>query len=235
MERDYYEVPDPEGRGSRDDQARVSRAFAHHPDVSGDLESEARFRELGGVCRSSPGPRRDGLYDGLGWRVGGAGASSCGRHAPITRTNGGSSRISRASSSRQGRGRPEREPTRSSPVFELDAYEAYLGATRRVELGEERPCDTCEGSGRRKAVAHHESGRLLSFDACEPCGGTGVGEDRRPVDVSVLPGARDSDVVAVGAEEVAIVRIVPPRSAPLSAPPSRASYALGFLLFLLAF
>ena len=57
------------------------------------------------------------------------------------------------------------------------------------------------------------------------------------MDVSVPPGARDSDVVAVGAEEVAIVRIVPPRERAVVRTAALAGLvvALGFLLFLLAF
>ena len=147
MERDYYEVLGIQRtriQGRSDTRARVRACSIH---VSGDPESEARFRELSEAytvlqARGETALRRARLA-----REGRE--LSRGRRAPTTRTNGGSSRISRASSSRRRAVGPNGNRRGSSRRSELDAYEAHLGATRRVELGEERPCDTCEGSGRQ--------------------------------------------------------------------------------------
>jgi hypothetical protein len=196
MERDYYEVlgiqrdADPETIK----HAYRARSRVLHPDVSGDPESEARFRELSEAYAvlSRPDARR--LYDGLGWRGRDRGFERQPRayHSNKRRLLQDLQSLIVAT---QG-GRPEREPTRVVAILEVDAYEAHLGATRRVELGEEQ----------------------------------------RQVDVPVPPGTRDSDVVAVGTEEVAIVRIVPPRERMVVRTAALAGLvvALGFLLFLLA-
>lgn len=237
MAADYYEVL---GVRRDADPAAIKHAYrassrALHPDVSGDPEADVRFRELSEAYAVLSRPESRRLYDRLGWRGRGRGFE----RRPARAYHSDKRRLLQDLESlivSAAGGRPEREPTRVVATLEVDAYEAHLGATRRVELDEERPCDTCEGSGKRKAVAHRESGRFLSFDDCGECGGTGVAGERRRVEVAVPPRTRDSDVVRIGPDEVAIVKIVPPRdrAAVRAAALLGLFGALCFLLFLLA-
>lgn len=127
-------------------------------------------------------------------------------------------------------------PTKVVADLEVDPYEAHVGATRRVDVGAERPCQACEGSGRRKVVLEREFGRLLSVEDCAECGGTGVAKEARAVNVAVPPGARDLDRIPLGPDEVAVVKIVPPRVRPAVRAAALLVLlgAVGFLLFLLA-
>lgn len=237
MAPDYYEI-----LGVRQDadpaaikQAYRARSRALHPDVSGDPDADARFRELSEAYAVLSRPESRRLYDRFGWRGRGRGFA----RRPPRAYHSDKRRLLQDLESlivSAAGGRPEREPRRIVATLEVDAYEAHLGATRRLELDEERPCDICEGSGKRKAVAHRESGRFLSFDDCDNCGGTGVAGAPRPVEVTVPPRARDSDVVRIGPEEVAIVRIVPPldRAVVRTVALAGLLVAVGFLLFLLA-
>jgi DnaJ-class molecular chaperone len=126
-------------------------------------------------------------------------------------------------------------PTKVVADVEVDPYEAHVGATRRVDLRADHPCEACEGSGRRKVVLRREFGRLLSFEDCTACSGTGVAKEARALDVAVPPGAKDRDRVPLGPDEVAIVKIVPPRdrAAVRAAALVALFVAVGFLLFLL--
>jgi DnaJ-class molecular chaperone len=128
-----------------------------------------------------------------------------------------------------------RVPTKVVADLEVDAYEAHVGAKRRVDLGADHPCEACEGSGRRKVVLQREFGRLMSFEDCVACSGTGVGRELRAFAVAVPPGAKDRDHVPLGPDEVAIVRIVPARDRPAvrAAALVVLLVAVGFLLFLL--
>lgn len=129
-----------------------------------------------------------------------------------------------------------RVPTKVVADLEVDPYEAHVGATRRVDVGAEHPCEACEGSGRRKVVLEREFGRLLSLEDCAACSGTGVAKEARALDVAVPPGAKDLDGIPLGPDEVAVVRIVPPRDRPAvrAAALVVLLVAVGFLLFLLA-
>ena len=237
MARDYYEVlgvqrdADPEAIK----HAYRARSRALHPDASGDPDTEARFRELSEAYAVLSRPESRRLYDRFGWRGRGRGFDRRPGRVYRSSKRGLLQDLESLIVSAAG-GRPGREPREVVANLELDAYEAHIGATRRVEVGEERRCDACDGSGRRKVVAHRESGRFLSFGDCEECSGTGVAEDRRALDVPVPPRARDLDWVRVGADTVAIVKIVPPRERPAVRAAAFAGLlgALGFLLFLLS-
>jgi DnaJ-class molecular chaperone len=128
-----------------------------------------------------------------------------------------------------------RMPTKVVADLEVDPYEAYLGATLHVDVGEEHRCAACEGSGRTKVVLEREFGRLFSFVDCGACGGRGATKEVRGLDVAVPPGARDLDRVPLGPDEVAVVKIVPPRDRPAvrAAALLLLLGAVGFLLFLL--
>jgi DnaJ-class molecular chaperone len=237
MARDYYEVL---GVRRDADQNTIKRAYrtrsrALHPDVSGDSEADSRFREVSEAYAvlSRPDSRR--LYDRFGWRGRGRGfARPPGRIYHATK-RGLLQDLESLIASAAGR-RPEREPTKVIASLEVDAYEAHIGATRRIEVDETRRCVACGGSGHRKVISERESGRFLSLVACLECGGTGEAGERRTLDVPVPPRVRDLDRVPVGPEQVAIVKIVPARDrvAVRAAALSGLVVALGFLLFLLA-
>ena len=129
-----------------------------------------------------------------------------------------------------------RLPTKVVANLEVDPYEAHVGASRRVQVGEERPCEACEGAGRRKVVLQRAFGRLLSLQDCEACHGTGKAREARAVDVPVPRRARDLDRVPLGPDEVAVVKIVPPRDRPAVRAAAFLGLlaALAFLVFLLS-
>lgn len=237
MARDYYEVLGVRRDADPEAIKHAYRALSrvHHPDVSADPEADERFHELSEAYSVLSRTESRRLYDRFGWRGKGRGFERRPVRVYHADKRGLLQDLESLIVSAAG-GRPSREPARVVADLELDAYEAHIGATRRVEVGEARQCEACEGSGRRKLVAQCDSARFLSFDECEECGGTGMAEERRAVDVPVPPRARDLDPVRVGPEEVAIVRIVPPRERPAVRAAALAGLllALGFLLFLLA-
>ena len=235
--RDLYEVL---GVSRDADAAEIKLAYRElarmlHPDVSSREADAERFREVSeayGILSHEESRR---LYDRLGWRGRGGGI------APRR----GASRVY-ASKPREFLqdlesvivaamgGRTENQPTRIVAEVELDAYEAHMGATREVELGDTEACATCDGAGRRRVVTESDSGRFVSLNDCADCGGTGeVAEDRA---ITVPPRSRDLDRVPVGPEAVAIVRLVPPHERLVLRLAATAALlaAIGFLLFLLA-
>ncbi len=240
MARDLYDVLGVD-RGAGDEEIKQAyRALARelHPDVSSEGEDDGqRFRELTEAYAVLADERSRRLYDRLGWRGRGKGISP---RRGAARSYASDPRallddLESIIAASVGRG-AEKEPSKVVGEVELDAYQAHLGATRRVEVGAPEPCAACEGAGKRKAVAHRESGRFLSLEECPDCGGTGRTQAGRPVDVTVPPRTRDQDRIPLGPDEVAVVRIVPAREkvAIRLAASIALLAAIGFLLYLLA-
>jgi molecular chaperone DnaJ len=263
MARNYYEVL---GVRSNADQEAIKRAYRRrsrelHPDAAGAPASSERFHELAEAYRvlSREDSRR--LYDRFGWRGRGRGFDRRRGGVYASRRSELFDDLENLFAAAAGR-EPEREPARIVGEVELDAYEAQVGATKPVDLqepracaacggagGEVADCESCGGTGRRRRISHTAEGRLLQLHRCESCGGGG----RIPVSeceacgghgvttdaqlrVPVPPGVRNLDQVPVGPDEVAVVRIVPPRERVLLRAAAIAALlaALGFLLFLLA-
>jgi len=238
--RDLYDVLGVD-RGAGDEEIKQAyRALARelHPDVSTEGEEDGeRFREVTEAYAVLADEESRRLYDRLGWRGRGGGISP---RKGSARTYASNPRafiedVESILSASVGR-KAEKEPTKVVGEVELDAYEAHLGATRRVEVGASEPCAACDGVGRLKAVAHRESGRFLSLEKCPDCGGTGQIQADRPVDVTVPPRTRDQDRIPLGPEEVAVVRVGPARErvAIRVAASLALLAAIGFLLYLLA-
>jgi molecular chaperone DnaJ len=237
MARDYYDVLGVQRDADHESIKRAYRARSRslHPDVSGEAHADAGFRELAEAYAVLSRPEARRLYDRFGWRGRGRGFERRpGRvyHAGKRALLHDLETLFAAATG----GRAARQVDEVVGSLELDAYEARIGVTRRVEVGEERPCAECGGSGRRKTVADRESGRFLSLDDCAECSGSGVAEERCAVEVPVPPRVRDLDRVPVGPDQVAIVRIVPAREriAVQAAAAGGLLTALGFLVFLLS-
>ncbi len=239
MARDYYDVL---GVGRDDDEETVKQAYRAlarelHPDVSAGEDDGEGFREATEAYTVLSDEESRRLYDRLGWRGRGGGIAPRRGTARVYATNPRAffEDLESILSATVGR-RSEKKATRVVGEIELDAYEAHLGATRRVEIDEPQPCEACAGVGRSKVVSTRESARFLSLDDCPDCNGSGQVEAGRPVDVTIPPRARDLDRIPVGLDEVAIVRIVPPqdRFAIRLAASVALLAAIAFLLFLLA-
>jgi len=237
--RDYYDVLGV-GRDADDETVKQAyRALARelHPDVSAAEDDGERFREAteAYTVLSDEDSRR--LYDRLGWRGRGGGIAprkgAARAYASDPRTF--FEDLESLLASATGR-RSEKTPTRIVGEVELDAYEAHLGATRKVEVDQPEPCEACAGVGQRKVVSSRDSGRFLSLDECPDCGGSGKVESGRPVEVTIPPRARNLDQIPVGPEAVAVVRIVRPhdRLVVRLAASVALLASIGFLLYLLA-
>jgi molecular chaperone DnaJ len=236
MARDYYDVLGVR-RDARENEIKHAfraRSRALHPDVSRAPDADARFRELSEAYAVLSRRESRRLYDRFGWRGRGRGFDRRrGRRPPGHR--GLLQDLESLFMSAAGR-RAEPEPAQVVGSVEVDAYEAYVGATRRLEVGEERRCAACAGLGRRKVVAERDAARFVSFAHCRDCGGTGVAEERRALEVPIPARVRDLDRVRVGPDQVAVVKIVaaPERAAVRAAAFAGLLLAIGFLLFLLA-
>lgn len=239
MARDLYEVLGVARDADRETIKQAYRSLARelHPDVSAEENPEERFRELAEAYAVLSDDQARGLYDRLGWRGRGGGIAPRRGVARVYASNPRAflEDLESVLSSAMGR-RPEKAPTQVVGEVELDPYEAHVGATRSVELERAERCPTCEGTGRRSAVEHRDSGRFLSYEGCEACGGSGSVVAGKPVEITVPPRSRDLDRIPVGPEEVTIVRIVPARErvAVRVAATIALLAAIGFLLFLLA-
>jgi len=214
MAPDYYHTlgVDPDASEEAIKQAFRALAREHHPDVSSDPESESRFQEVSEAYAvlADEGSRR--LYDRLGFRGRGRGFSP---RRGMARTYARDPRafledIESVLAAAAGR-RTAKEPSNVVAEVELDAYEAHLGATRRLDLGFASTCAACEGSGHRKVVSHLEAARFVALEDCQDCKGVGEVHAERAVDLTIPPRSRNLDRISLGAEEVVVVRIVRPR------------------------
>lgn len=237
MSRDYYEVLGVRRDADHDTIRRAFRSLSRefHPDVSRDPESAVRFRELSEAYAVLSRAESRRLYDRFGWRGRGRGFDQRRGRVFASNRRGLWQDLESLIETAAGR-RSEREPRPVVGSVEVDPYEAHIGATRKLEVSLEEPCAACAGTGHRKVVSNRDSARFLSLDDCRECGGTGLANELRALDVPVPPRARDLDRVLVGPEGIAIVRIVPARerSAIRAAAFAALLLALGFLLYLLA-
>lgn len=171
---DLYEVL---GVGPDADDEAIKQAYRVlarelHPDVSSHDESGERFREATEAYAVLSDEDSKGLYDRLGWRGRGGGIAPRRGMAKVYASNPRAflHDLESVIAAAAGR-RPAKEPTRVVGEVELDAYEAHIGATRSVEVGETQTCHACAGAGRRRVVENRESGRFVSLDECTECGG----------------------------------------------------------------
>lgn len=216
--RDYYEVLGV-GRGASQDE--IKRAFRrlarrHHPDVNpGDLQAEARFKEIAEAYEVLRDPDRRAQYDYYG-RVGATGA--------VWDELGGFGDLFEAFFGRPRAGR-RRGPARGADLrydLELTLEEVASGVKRTLTLerrdecgrcggtgsasrSERVLCPACGGAGQTQQVQSTPLGRLATVATCSRCGGEGMvvsdpcpacrGSGRRlqqaEVTVKVPPGVED--------------------------------------------
>jgi hypothetical protein len=159
FEQDYYDVL---GVGRDASGEEIKRAFRglvrrFHPDVATEPEAGS-FHDVVAAYEVLSHPRKRSLYDRLGL----------------------------------SRRRPAARPAPAAPPIELQLewYEAERGVSRQVEFEElvacagcagrgvpqgvvAAECVTCRGSGRLSKVTESTTLRLLEFNVCSACGGTG--------------------------------------------------------------
>jgi hypothetical protein len=234
---DFYDVLGVARDADADEIKRAFRALSRtlHPDVSPDPEAHRRFGEVSEAHAVLSRPESRRLYDRFGWRGRGRGFERRRTRAYASNPRGFLQDLESLFAAAAGQ-RPEQKPAEVVGSVELDPYEAHVGARRTVEVSANRPCTACAGTGHHRVISNRESGRFLSFDNCADCGGTGVAGETRALNIPVPPRVRDLDRVPVGPQQVAIVRIVPPRerAAVQTAAFAGLLVALGFFLFLLA-
>ena len=198
---DYYALLEIERDADAETIKRAFRALARevHPDVSDAPGAEDRFRELAQAYRVLSAPDARALYDRFGYRGPG---------------NGGGRVVAELVLARPAARRGGRRTIRI-PRLEVCAACGGQGATGL--------CPTCGGSGLEKRASHASFGRLVQFEDCGDCAGTGrlqgalcrecggggrvAGE--RLLEVFVPPDTRDGDSVALDQGERVRVRVRP--------------------------
>ena len=207
--RDFYDVL---GVPRDADAQAIKRAFRArarecHPDLATAARAPERFRELANAYDVLSTSQSRRLYDRFGYRGPG---------------NGGFD-------------------DRSGIVAELqlEPDEALRGTARRVRFDALSSCPACDagrtsslavickrcaGTGRVKQSSSSGAGRLLRFDPCPDCSGSGSIADRacaecggegtvtmqKTADVVVPPGAEDGQAVYLPADEGRVlVRVLP--------------------------
>ena len=234
---DYYALLGVE-RGA--DHETIKRAFRErarevHPDVSDEPEAAERFQELARAYRVLTAPTARLLYDRFGYR----GAGNGGFEGDVDVVGEVVLAPLRA----------KRGARRTVWVSRLETCAACAGVG--AAAGDTRECPTCRGSGVAKRAGEASFGRLLQFDDCADCGGSGRvggvcpkcgGEGRigleRELEVVVPPRTRDGDLIAVADGEAVHARVTlffdEPRVVRYGAVAALA-VAIAFLVFLLFF
>jgi len=208
--QDYYEVLGVPRTASDDDVRRAYRKLAlkWHPDrhkAAGKAEAEARFKRISEAYEvlSDAGKRRK--YDRFGehWKQGqeftpppGAGGARTVTPEEFARVFGGTGGFSDFFTGvfgedferELGRGarRHARHAERGADVraeLALGLSEALAGGRRSFEIAGSAPCPRCGGTG---FVGRH---------VCPSCVGVGSVEERRTVELSIPPAARDGQVL----------------------------------------
>ena len=166
--KDYYQIMGVKRDASQDEIKRAYRKLArkHHPDVSKDPKSEARFKELGEAYEVLKDPAKRAAYDrlGTGWRPGqdfrpppdwdagfdfGGGAGR-GGFAPGDLSDFSDffealfGQAARSGRTRPGAGRRARSPFQASGEDHrarvlIDLEDAYRGAVRTLALQLQEP------------------------------------------------------------------------------------------------
>ncbi|MDQ3778468.1 MAG: DnaJ domain-containing protein [Actinomycetota bacterium] len=239
MPRDYYDVL---GVGRDADATAIKRAYRlrarqFHPDVSADPRAADRFHEVAEAYSVLGDEEARRLYDRLGWHGRGPLTPPRGRAARAYASDPHAVLADLESLFAAAVGsRASTERARVIGEVELDPYEARIGATRTIRVLDASPCDGCGGGGTRARATESHDGRFLALVPCHDCGGRGEITAERDVQVTVPPGVGDGDRIGIGADTVALVRIVRPQDRLVLRLAASAALlvAVAFMLFLLS-
>jgi molecular chaperone DnaJ len=206
LKRDYYEVL---GLSRDADEDAIKRAFhalarQFHPDVAGDPNAEARFRELAAAYAVLSKREARLLYDRYGYR----GRGNQGFDEAIWDAR--SERAPRGEDVHVGialRSFEAEQGARCLVSYETAARcKACLG---RGSIGLPDPeCEYCGGTGRKQTMVHIDVAQLLQVEPCPACvgeecpqcrGARTVFEQRR-LRVRIPPGVDDGTVLRIGGE-----------------------------------
>ena len=200
MPNDFYETLGVPRSASDDDIRRAYRQAAKvsHPDLhGGDVEVEARFKEINEAYEVLRDPQKRAAYDRYGHAAfnGGRGAASADPFdvASIFEQFFGGSMGTRP---RPGGG-PAPEPGADLKTrLRLGFEEAVFGGSRQVEIARRELCEACSGSGAAEGshltrcgscsgtgqvrhVTQSVFGSFVNVQPCRACGGRGeVVEER---------------------------------------------------------
>ncbi|KAG2493478.1 hypothetical protein HYH03_008294 [Edaphochlamys debaryana] len=163
----YYEVLGVSKDASADEIKKAHRKLAlkMHPDKGGDPD---KFKEVNEAYEVLKDPKKKEIYDqygedaikeGMGSGGGGGGMSDI--FEQMFGMGGG------------GRGGRQRERKSEDVVHKLQVplEDLYMGATKKLSMSRQLPCDTCKGSGSKTGKKYE----------CGTCQGTGVQVHLRPL------------------------------------------------------
>jgi molecular chaperone DnaJ len=191
-ERDYYEVLGVQRGASGAQIKRAFRALARelHPDVSGEPQTEQRFREVAEAYEVLSDPERRATYD----RLGHAGLRR-GGFEPTFAHFGDLSDVFAAFFGEDlfGTSAGRRRAARGRDIqtlVEIDLEDAFSGISVTVPIevaspcercgatGSEpgtgtRECSTCGGGGMVRRVSQNVFGQFVQQRSCPECGGRG--------------------------------------------------------------
>jgi molecular chaperone DnaJ len=230
-ERDYYELLQVPRGASEQDIKSAFRKLARelHPDVSGEPDAEARFREVAEAYQVLSNSETRELYD----RYGHAGLRG-GGFTPGNFDFGSISDIFSAFFGDNLFGAAGGRRARGADIaaeVEIELVEAARGATREVPFGvsvacarcdatgaepgtNRIDCPTCAGAGRVQQVSRSVFGEFVRSQACPRCGGAGrivttpctecdgsgrTVEERR-IDVKIPQGIHDGQQIRISGE-----------------------------------
>jgi molecular chaperone DnaJ len=229
---DHYAVLGVERSASADEIRSAYRKLArqYHPDVNGDPDAHARFKEVTQAYEILSDPERRQRYDMFGTSEFGE-MSGFGIDDLFNTFFGGTRRR-------------ERGPVRGADLrlqVDLDLEDAVSGAEKVVRVPREETCERCHGSGAEpgaksstcttcsgrgevRQVQQSLFGRFVSVATCPRCGGAGKTVDQictrcrgdgrthadREVTVSIPAGIDGGQQIRVGGEGESGMRGGPP-------------------------
>jgi len=188
MPDDYYELLGVGRNATEDEIKRAYRQLArqHHPDTNpGDMQSEARFKEISIAYETLRDPEKRRRYDLYGPDRGAeAGFEGFGVSDLFDAFFGGD-----PFGARRGGGGPTRGPDAEVGI-ELAFDEAVFGVTRTIEARmpveceacsgsgcapgtHPSPCRVCQGAGEVRTVRRSILGQLVTAHPCNACSATG--------------------------------------------------------------
>ena len=207
--KDYYSILGVKRDASQQELKRAYRKLArkYHPDVNpGDKSAEARFKQINEAYEVLSDKEKRHKYDRFGdqWPYADQFARAGGQRAPFPDFDfgdfayGGGVRFGQGglgslfdeilqgagASTYSRRARPRRGQDIESPV-EVTLEEAYHGTKRTLSLQVDKPCSTCQGSGRQQNRP------------CPTCGGAGKVPGLERLEVKVPPGVKTGSRVRI--------------------------------------